>query len=286
LGPLLIAAALALGACSSAPQLPYHVERSRRALDSGSLFFARGQLELARSAFRDGLSYAEAADLEQEVGSALNNLGMVALAQDQTDEAVALFTRALALGDGSDAFCARVLLNLAAARLDAAEAQARIEQAAALAGDDAELVARVRTTRALWLARQGNVAAARTELDAVEAESRARKDTSSLAAALANLAALDLQDHQPASALTRLTEALTLDRAHDDPIAIGNDLSLLATTYRDLGRPQDAATAAQRAFAIHQQLPNPTRAAADRALLESVSTVPGTIIPDSPAQRR
>ena len=78
-------------ACSSPEPVPYHERESRQALTTGNAFFARGILDLAAERFTAALRYAEGADLLTQKVAALNNLGMVALAQDEASKAVTLF---------------------------------------------------------------------------------------------------------------------------------------------------------------------------------------------------
>ncbi|MCC6647107.1 MAG: tetratricopeptide repeat protein [Polyangiaceae bacterium] len=264
-----------LGAgCGGAPPPRPPVTSASRFNAEGLRRLERGDLGGAEGMLRDALREAELVDDLPGQAEAYSNLGALAAAQGDPAGALAMHTAALrahlAAGAGTRGE-ARARTNVGSALLsvgrrdDAAAEFARAREIArALSDERVGLVARVgEATLALTRSPEE---AERLARDAA-ALARSLGEQAPLASALvaAGVATEARGDHAGARAL--YDEALSLDKAREDPGAVADDLARLSHVDERLGRRAEAASFAARRSRVLRRMGRlaDARAAMERA---------------------
>ncbi|MFT3772127.1 MAG: tetratricopeptide repeat protein [Minicystis sp.] len=244
-GPIAIAAAL--GCAGPAEIAP--LTAAQRLNAEGLRRLARGDADAAEPTFRDALREATLVDNLRGQAEAWNNLGALAAARGDMEEARRDHRRALSLHEERAVrdlgeVRARANLGMALLRLgDAGAAEAQLAEAAALAE-------RLGRPEAALLARVGLAAAALHRGDPARAAALARAvgldaqwfgDDAARAAALAveGSARAALGDARGARA--RLEQALAIDRSREAPREVAEDLRALARVAEQAGDRSGAA---------------------------------------------
>jgi tetratricopeptide (TPR) repeat protein len=253
-----VALAALLTACASGPAPDLPLQRFDAAYRAGSEKFAAGELAPAAAAFAQAERVAALYDRRNLRTKALFAIGAVAATREQDPAAQQAYTLALTEAQGlSDAYSEAVArAGLADAARRAGDLPGALQQydlalgSDALAPGSAERL-QVRMGRALVWSASGQAAAARGELQALEAAARAAASPV-LASVLANQAALLRDGGELPAATAKAEEALALDRRQASPFALAADLELLATLYRQSGRNAEAQASLERALRIVQ----------------------------------
>lgn len=266
-GAVLRASLLALGltltaACGGGAQTHEPATAAQRLNGEGLRRLERGDIEGAEALFHDALREGELVDDLQAQAEAWNNLGSLAMAQGNTEAAIAAHSLSLRLHAAKksrDAGEIRARSNLGSALLLArrpdearAQFQAAIELATQLGEPQPALMARVGLA-AVAVQRDTPQEAARLASEATGA-ARKQKDDASLAAALSvEGAALELAgDLTGASA--KLEEALNIDRAREQPLNVEADLLALARLAERRGDRPAASSLLARASRVARRL--------------------------------
>lgn len=250
-----LCAALAAAGCGGSATARPAATAAQRYNGEGLRRLERGDLTGAEEMLRDALREAELVDDLQGQAEAWNNLGALASARGQLDQARAYHASALRLyGERGvrDIGEVRTRSNLGSVMLqlgDEPGATQQFEQAAALSaslGDEAS-GAMARIGLAAAALRRGAVADARDRAEREVSGARRRGDDGAVAAALSIEAAALEAAGSAGEAQARLAEALTIDRRREQPRAVVDDLRALARLAEARGDRAAAASWRSRA---------------------------------------
>ena len=251
-----------LSACSAGPAAGPVLSPVEKLNAEGLRRFERGESEGAQELYRSALREAEAVDDRPGQAESWNNLGALAFARGELEDAFMMHLAALRLYER----CAprlpgevRARSNLGMVLLSmgsSGPARAQFDAAAKLADHLAQghLGLLARAGLAAVDAKEGNAAVARDAAARVVGQARAAGEKDAQAAALVVLGeALHALGDQP-QALARLEEALAIDRERRVPFSIAEDLRALARVTAAIGRAADAADYLLRCARISRAL--------------------------------
>ena len=259
-GIAIMATSLLLAACGSPPRpLPPRVEEAAVFTGKGVAAFRNGCVDEAEDYFLASLELHRSLDDRGRVGQDLNRLSVLYAAQGRIDEALALLDQAESINRTGNHVSALFANLLNRGRIYVGAGQ---WDAAGKALDEARLLSPLGEEElSSWFAlkgyrhlEQGQTGDAVRELE--EAEKRSRPDTAPRAAA-----ALQLHLARAYRAADRLTDAferanraLEFDKKAAYAPGIGEDLVLLSILAEQMGRLEQAADFAERAFYVHYYL--------------------------------
>lgn len=256
-GAAILAAALLLAACGSPPRpLPPRVEEAAAFSEKGVTAFRNGCVDEAEDYFLASLEIHRSLDDRTRIGQDLNRLSVLYAAQGRIDAALTFLDQAETINRNRNdvsALFANLLnrgrIHIRAGRWD--EAAKALNEARLLSPLGEEELSSWFALKGYWHLEQDQTDDAVREFE--EAEKRSRPETSPRAAA-----ALELHLARAYQTMGRLTDAserahraLELDKNASYAPGIGEDLMLLSVLTEQMGKLDQSADFAERAFYVH-----------------------------------
>lgn len=249
---------LGISGCASGVPAPVPVQRFDAAFHHASTLFAAGHLQKAADGFAQAERIASLYDRRALRVQALLSVGAVAATRE--DDALALQTYAQAATEAQGEGDSHALGVALAGQADALRRSgnpaaalptyARALQPNSLRADSAERLQALIGQALVWHT-QGQHTAAWDALTQLERQAR-NSASPVLAAVLANQAAMLRDQGLTDAALAKAQEALALDRAASNPMALAADLELLGSVHAAAKQTALARSHWERALRIVQ----------------------------------